>query len=582
MPTLLHSPRIQACILGVLVFFLFWWRLGTLGLIDPDEPFYALTTREMVQSGDWVTPRLFGEPQFEKPIFFYWQTCLAQTFFGDNEFAARLPGTIAATLLVFLTWGIGRKFLNPTAGFLAAVVLASGSMFVVMSRLMLTDISHTFFITSSIFCLWRAFHDEAGRLKWLLAVTVASALSMLTKGPQGLVFVMMAGLSYGWIQKIKQPWSVKSLAICIPLWVLIALPWYGAMFTLHQSGPTAPGTGWAYYWNSFFVHENWDRFFHSEHQGNNTWYYYLEILIGGTLPWIPLTLAALWTNLSISLQKLREQKGLCMILCWLVPSYIFMNVAQTKIPSYIFFLFVPLALLAGHTLERWINNGFTRFEFWFVSTFTLFEGFILLVYTPAFHPNTQPFLAQLIALGIPLTFAGIYAFRKKPFGWFACSTSFSLILIFVAFFWIEDRLDGTVGSHDICKIASDVRKPNETIVTSSFLGRAANYYLKEKPTAIFVPAPRTLEGKAKDNFRPFYPFYSYHALRQITVEAELLKFVQEKGTVLCIAEKRDFEFLNQAADSSVKGHCELLGVTGDKPGRSVFRIHSTVFVPVTH
>jgi tol-pal system protein YbgF len=153
----------------------------------------------------------------------------------------------------------------------------------------------------------------------------------------------------------------------------------------------------------------------------------------------------------------------------------------------------------------------------------------------------MPFLAQLIALGIPLTLAGICAIRKNPFGWVVFSTSFSLILIFVAFFWIEDRLDGTVGSHDICKIAKEVRKPNETVITSSFLGRAANYYLKEKPTAIFVGSPAIQEGKAKDNFRPFYPFYSYHALRQIKLETELLNFVQEKGTVLCIGEKRDFE-----------------------------------------
>ncbi|MEI6598711.1 MAG: glycosyltransferase family 39 protein, partial [bacterium] len=103
MPKLLHSTRFQAFVLTAVVLFLFWWRLGSLGLIDPDEPFYAQTTREMVQSGDWITPRLFGEPQFEKPILFYWQTCLSQTVFGDNEFAARVPGALAASLLVFLT-----------------------------------------------------------------------------------------------------------------------------------------------------------------------------------------------------------------------------------------------------------------------------------------------------------------------------------------------------------------------------------------------------------------------------------------------------------------------------------------------
>ncbi|MCX8488234.1 MAG: hypothetical protein ORN22_03900, partial [Opitutales bacterium] len=75
-PGFLHSTRFQAIVLTALVLFLFWWRLGSLGLIDPDEPFYALTSREMVQSGDWITPRVFGEPQFEKPILFYWETCL--------------------------------------------------------------------------------------------------------------------------------------------------------------------------------------------------------------------------------------------------------------------------------------------------------------------------------------------------------------------------------------------------------------------------------------------------------------------------------------------------------------------------
>ncbi len=582
MPKLLHSTRFQAIVLTAVVTFLFWWRLGSLGLIDPDEPFYAQTTREMVQSGDWITPRLFGEPQFEKPILFYWQTCLSQTVFGDNEFAARVPGALAASLLVFLTWGIGRKLLSPLAGFLSALVLATGAMFVVMSRLMLTDISHTLFISTGIYCLWEAFHaPEKQSLRWLLGFTVVSALSMLTKGPQGLVFSIMAGFTYGYIQNIKQPWSLRSLAICVPLWLLIAAPWYLAMFTLHQSGPTAPGTGWSYYWNSFFVHENWDRFWHSEHQGNNTWYYYLEILIGGTLPWIPLTLAALWQNGKsiFNFHYLRQHNGICLILCWLVPSYIFMNVAQTKIPSYIFFLFPPLALLAGHTLERWINEGFSRRELWLVGGFTLLEGLLLVWYVPEFHPNAHPFLAQLIALGAPLTIAGILAFRRSTLGWVSFSVLFSLVLIFVAFFWIEDRLEGTVGSRNVFKIAQEARQPNEIILTSSFLGRAANYYMHEKPTAIFVTAPKNLEGKSKENFRPFYPFYSYHALPQIDLEKDLGNFVDKNHSVLCIAEKRDFYSLNESDNSSVKGRCELIATTGDKPGRSVFRIHEKSWQP---
>ncbi|NBV39300.1 MAG: glycosyltransferase family 39 protein, partial [Verrucomicrobia bacterium] len=342
MPSFLHSTRWQAIVLSLLVFFLFWWRIGNLPLIDPDEPFYALTTREMIESGDWVTPRIFGEPQFEKPILFYWQTCLSQKLFGENPFASRLPVALAASLVVFLAWQIGRTLLSPLAGFLSAIVLATSTLFVIMSRIMLTDISHTLLISLSMFCLWRAFHDENRRLKWLLGLTVASALAMLTKGPQGLAFVFMAGLSYSWLTKQKSPWSLKNLAICVPLWMVIALPWFLAMFMLHQSGPTSPQTGWAYYWDTFFIHENWDRLFNAEHQNNNTGYYYLEMLIGGTLPWIPLTLCALGETARLGLNKLRESTGLLFVLCWLLPSYLFMNLAQSKLPSYIFFLLVPL------------------------------------------------------------------------------------------------------------------------------------------------------------------------------------------------------------------------------------------------
>ncbi len=572
LPAWIHSVRFQAIFLGLLVFILFWWRLGNLGLIDPDEPFYALTSREMVQTGDWITPRVFGEPQFEKPILFYWETCLSQVVFGDNELGARIPGALAASLVVFLTWYIGRKLLTPLAGFLAAVVLASGGLFIVMSRLMLTDLSHTLFISAGMYFLWRAFHDEARPLRWLIALTVSSALSMLTKGPQGVVFVLMAGLCYQWLTGKASPWNLKRIALCFPLWLAIASPWYLAMFHLHQSGPTSTATGWGYYWDSFFIHENWDRFFHAEHQGNNHFYYYIEMLVGASLPWVPLVIAALWETGRKFRQEYRESLGLTMILCWLVPSYIFMTVAQSKLPSYIFFLTVPVSLLAGRTLERWITEGFGRWERWAVGLGNLALGLVLIWYIPVYHPNSLPFKAQLIALGVPLALSGLWALIDKSLGWAATATTFSVVLVFTAFFWIEERLDGSVGSRSICAIAAKVRRPHEKIVTCSFLGRAANFYLGEKPEAIFVPDQKLNNSGSHENFRPFYPFYSYHPLRQLTIEKELGAFAQKEGTVLCIGEKRDYRTLNESETSSVKGKCELLGETGDNPGRAVFRI----------
>lgn len=576
-PAWLHSTRFQAIALTALVLFLFWWRLGSLGLIDPDEPFYALTSREMVQSGDWVTPRVFGEPQFEKPILFYWETSACQVLLGDNEFAARVPGALAASLVVFLTWLIGRRLFSPLTGFLAAVVLATGGLFVVMSRLMLTDLSHTLFITAGMYCLWRAFHDEERRVRWLVGLTVASALSMLTKGPQGLVFTAMAGLGYAWLSGRRSPWTWRSALGCGALWLTMALPWYLAMFVRHQSGPTSPATGWAYYWDSFFVHENWDRFFHAEHQGNNTWYYYLEMLIGGAIPWIPLVFAALWETAATFKRRFRERPGLTLVVCWLAPSYVFMTVAQSKLPSYIFFLTVPVALLAGATLERWIREGFGPTERWAVGAFTLLQGLLLVWYVPTYHPNSLPFHAQLLALGAPLTLAGLLALAGRSFPWAVVSTTFNVVLVFTAFYWIEPKLEGTVGSREICKVVAQARRPGEPLVTCSFLGRAAKFYLGEQPAAIFVPDQKALPGHG--NFRPYYPFYSYHPLRQLTIERQLGEFADSQKSVLCLGERRDFTLLNESPTSSVRGRCELLGETGEKPGRAVFRIQPKGWQP---
>src|SRR5215210_5892439 len=107
MEPLLRRQSIFILLIACLV--LFWWRLGTLGLIDPDEPFYAQTAREMVQSGDWVTPRIYGAPQFEKPIFYYWLVAGSFKALGETEFAGRMPTAVFATILVLLVSWFGSR-----------------------------------------------------------------------------------------------------------------------------------------------------------------------------------------------------------------------------------------------------------------------------------------------------------------------------------------------------------------------------------------------------------------------------------------------------------------------------------------
>ena len=85
--------------------------LGALGLVGPDEPRYAAIARAMAETHDWVTPRLWGTPWFEKPVLYYWTAGIAMRIFGVSEFAARLPSALAALLaVVAVAWTALRSY----------------------------------------------------------------------------------------------------------------------------------------------------------------------------------------------------------------------------------------------------------------------------------------------------------------------------------------------------------------------------------------------------------------------------------------------------------------------------------------
>jgi 4-amino-4-deoxy-L-arabinose transferase-like glycosyltransferase len=189
-----QSRKIDFLVLVFVCFAAFWWQLGALGLIDPDEPFYAQTAHEMVKSGDWLTPQIYGEPQFEKPIFYYWLLGGSFRALGETEFSGRLPTAVFATLLTLLTWIFGCRVWNRRAGFCAALVLATGLEFCVMSRLMLTDVPLAVFFTGAVYAYWKATREEERRNLWIFLHFVCTALAMLTKGPIGSLVPFLATL----------------------------------------------------------------------------------------------------------------------------------------------------------------------------------------------------------------------------------------------------------------------------------------------------------------------------------------------------------------------------------------------------
>src|ERR1700687_1686929 len=138
-----HSRRTAALFwLGLAL--LWFLPLNSPHLFDPGEGRYAEIPREMVASGDWVTPRLDAIKYFEKPPLGYWATAVAFEVFGQHAWTVRLWPALSGMLGLMLTWALGRRLYDRRAALLAVLVQASALLYVAMARIATLDMSLSF------------------------------------------------------------------------------------------------------------------------------------------------------------------------------------------------------------------------------------------------------------------------------------------------------------------------------------------------------------------------------------------------------------------------------------------------------
>ena len=126
---------------------LYFFRLGYMPLGDIDEAMHASTSKDMVLSGNWLTPQYNGENFYDKPPLYNWLVAISFMLFGFTEFAARLPAVLLGLGCVMITYWLARRMFGPVVAFLSALVLATSAEFIVLSRVVVHDISLAFFIT---------------------------------------------------------------------------------------------------------------------------------------------------------------------------------------------------------------------------------------------------------------------------------------------------------------------------------------------------------------------------------------------------------------------------------------------------
>jgi hypothetical protein len=202
--------------LMIICLILFFFNLGDRALWDIDEGMHAATSKDMVLSGDWLTPQYNGEKFYDKPPLHNWLVAISFMIFGFTEFAARLPAALLGLGCVMVTYLMGRQIFGPRAAFLSAVVLATSAEYFVLSRVVVHDISLAFFMTVALALFYLGYNSEKHRRSLFLLGYAAMGFSVLAKGPVGVFFHdILKGSSRGLDKGIF--YSYLPLAIILPL-----------------------------------------------------------------------------------------------------------------------------------------------------------------------------------------------------------------------------------------------------------------------------------------------------------------------------------------------------------------------------
>ncbi len=322
--------------------------LGAPAITDSDEAFYAEAAREMVESGDWLTPHYNYEPRFQKPVLYYWVTAATFAVTGPGELAARLWAALSGVGLVFVTAGLARRWYDDDTALLAGAVVATSFGYVALGRMSLPDLPLALSVTTTIATSLIAIGDRVPRPRqWLLAAAVSAALGFLTKGPLAVVLPAAVLLPILMIERRVSRVRAADVLVAAAAFTALAAPWYLAMWWRH-------GTP---YLDSFFVGDNLARFATDRFNEPRPWWYYGPVIVGGVVPWAPYLLLGLGATLRVltlrgGLGSLETRLAL-----WMVLPLALFTLSVGKQPRYVLPLLPPIAILIAHGIVDRTRSG---------------------------------------------------------------------------------------------------------------------------------------------------------------------------------------------------------------------------------
>ena len=302
----------------------------------------------MLVSGDWVVPRLNGLKYFEKPPFGYWANVVSILTFGENAFALRVPSALSVIISALMVFLLVRRFSRGgPASVLAPAIFLTCPLVLAIGHINLLDSLLSMLLTGALVCFFFAHMTENMRRKalFLALMGVFCGLAFLTKGFLAFAVPMLAIVPFLlWEGRFKDllriPWIPLITAVGV------VLPW--SLMIHFREGD---------FWNYFFWTEHVARFLDPVRgQHPKPLWYFLPILVGGALPWVAQSPAAVPTVLKFEMKK----PLIRFAICWFLFPFLFFSVCSGKLIPYILPCFPPLAIVFAIGLAAYFEAGKSR------------------------------------------------------------------------------------------------------------------------------------------------------------------------------------------------------------------------------
>jgi 4-amino-4-deoxy-L-arabinose transferase-like glycosyltransferase len=518
---------------------------GLISLSIPDEVFYAQTSKEMLQQHSWMTPYLFGQPQFEKPIFIYWMLNLGFIIFGMTSFAARFFPALFGMLGVLAVYLLARiGFRDDKKAFICAIVMMTCGLYVGLARTVFTDLIFSVFILLALLSFYWGYIFDRKKGTGILLFFIFSALAVLAKGPLGLIIPALTVILFLLIKK-----NIKFLFSGYLIWgllvfSLVCLPWYILMFKLYGNE----------FIREFFYNDHFRRIIEAEHRGNDTWYFYPFSMVGCIFPW-----SVFWVISLFSLPKYLKQKDNAFYvfqICLIAVVFVIFQSAHSKLISYIFPLFPALALLTGGFIADALVTEKTR-RLYAALFLTLLVVFLvpaaLAVIALGFKQYIIAYIPTLSIINLFIAIFLVYGLvvlvlilKKKLKAAVYCLALFVPLTLYLAPF-VRRNIEPYLSPKESCEYLLSNYKIDNLILSSKFFVRGVRYYTDKEVAVIDMPGT---------------PFFSPHPVIFLNSPEKLLDFLRRQKVTYCVLKKNNLRDVTGIIPGKFKA--TLLKVIGNE------------------